>query len=184
MTILAQLLHYSWTMNNKGMTQFSALLHLFAIICCRKPGNLPIIPEQISHCLITMNVASPDCNYVKCEHCANIHYTGERVRLCERVFVFISGRRKHVWTVELGGRKSHGLLRWYRLPLASTTQLRIFTAANTDLFINIVTWHWHMLEAVWARKKGTNANRLFVSAGAGVTLWQLGASLCKNTERS
>lgn len=40
--------------------------------------------------------------------------------------------------------------------------------ANTDLFINIATWHLHMHEAVWARTPGVGVNRLFVSTGAGV----------------
>lgn len=39
--------------------------------------------------------------------------------------------------------------------------------ANTDLFINIATWHLHMHEAVWARTPGVGVNRLFVSTGAG-----------------
>lgn len=39
----------------------------------------------------------------------------------------------------VGGEAHQGLLRCCGLPLATTTQLRIFTAANTDLFINIVT---------------------------------------------
>lgn len=121
----------------------------------QKSGNK--LPEQISHCLITTNVASPDCNYGNCEH-YNIHYTGKRVR--GWVFVFVSGRRNHVGTGGLGGRKS--TRRGYWLPQASTTELHIFTASITNLLIN-------------SHLTLTYATRL---CGCGSRLWMLTDWLC------
>lgn len=151
MTALARLWSCSWRVGRKkkNTTQFSPLLVLFAVSCrddAGTPGNHAINPQwrQIWHlCVIIMLNVNTANIQAKCERWVFVFFL--------LVFVFRNGSQ--VWTEGLSGRgeiKKTGqrLFRWYRPPLALTTQLCIYTAANTDLFINTVTWHWHMLEAV------------------------------------